>query len=122
LWGPDDAHRVIQAKAADLLSVYVSEAGGLRNAMHIFQMARTAGLRCVIGSMPEIGVGIAAAAHLAVAAPDLFQPMDGANVMRFTDTLINEELDIRGGSIAPSDQPGLGVTLNDARVSALRID
>jgi L-alanine-DL-glutamate epimerase-like enolase superfamily enzyme len=122
LWGPDDAHRVIQAKAADLLSVYVSEAGGLRNAMRIFEMAQTAGLRCVIGSMPELGVGIAACAHLAVAAPDLFQPMDGANFMRFTDTLIQEELDIRGGSLAPSDRPGLGVSLDEARLNALRID
>jgi len=42
--------------------------------------------------------------------------------MRFTDTLIREELDIRGGSIAPSDRPGLGVSLDEARLNALRID
>lgn len=122
LWGPDDAFRVIQAKAADLLNVYVAEAGGLRAAMRIFEMAQTAGLRCVIGSMPELGIGIAACAHLAVAAPDLFQPMDGANVMRFTDTLIEQQLDIKDGSIAPPDTPGLGVSIDEGRLAALRID
>ena len=32
VWGPDDAGRVIEARAADIINVYVSEAGGLRNA------------------------------------------------------------------------------------------
>jgi L-alanine-DL-glutamate epimerase-like enolase superfamily enzyme len=122
LWGPEDAHRVIHARAADLLNVYVSEAGGLRNAMRIFDMAKAAGMQCTIGSMPELGIGIAACAHLAVAAPDLIEPMDGGNIMRFANSLIRENLDVAAGSIAPFDAPGLGVTLDEQQLAKVRVD
>jgi L-alanine-DL-glutamate epimerase-like enolase superfamily enzyme len=122
VWGPDDAHRIIHANAADLLNVYVSEAGGLSNARRIFGMAEAARIDCTIGSMPELGIGIAASAHLAVAVPNLFEPMDGGNVMRFHHTLINEDLGVTGGWISPPSGPGLGVSLDKNQLAAVRMD
>ena len=79
-------------------------------------------MQCTIGSMPELGIGIAACAHLAVAAPDLIEPMDGGNIMRFANSLIRENLDVAAGSIAPFDAPGLGVTLDEQQLAKVRVD
>jgi L-alanine-DL-glutamate epimerase-like enolase superfamily enzyme len=119
VWGPDDAHRIIQAGAADMINVYVSEAGGLRNAARIFSMAEMAGVQCTIGSMPELGIGTAAAMHLAVSVPDLLGPSDVCGVLYNSETFIHETLPIGEGLARVPDGPGLGVSLDDERLAAL---
>lgn len=121
VWGPEDAHRVIHARAADILNVYVSEAGGLRNAMRVFGMAEAAGLVCTIGSMPELGIGTAACAHLGVAVPALCEPADVCGFLYHAESLIKERWDVRDGCITAPDGPGLGVTLDETRLAAVRI-
>jgi muconate cycloisomerase len=120
VWGPDDAARVIRAGAADIINVYVSEAGGLRNAARIFAMAENAGIACTIGSMPELGIGTAAAMHLAVAMPELLDPSDVCGVLYSKETLIEEGLPIENGHAGAPDRPGLGVTLDHARLRELQ--
>jgi muconate cycloisomerase len=122
VWGPDDAYRVIRERTADILNVYVSEAGGLRAALRIFDLAEAAGLQCTIGSMPELGIGTAAGAHLGVAARALTEPADVCGSLYYAESLVTERLDVREGTVAPSEAPGLGVTLDEERLAALRID
>jgi L-alanine-DL-glutamate epimerase-like enolase superfamily enzyme len=119
VWGPDDAQRVIEARAADIINVYVSEAGGLRNAARIFAMAEIAGIQCTIGSMPELGIGTAAQMHLAVAMPELLGPSDVCGVLYNAENLIMESLPIGDGVAGVPAGPGLGVTLNENRLTAL---
>ena len=119
VWGPDDAARVIAAGAADIINVYVSEAGGLRNAARIFAMAESAGVQCTIGSMPELRIGTAAAMHLAVSVPELMGPADVCGVLYDAETLIRETLPIQDGMAGAPEGPGLGVTLDEERLVAL---
>jgi len=119
VWGPDDAQRIIDARAADILNVYVAESGGLRNAARIFAMAETAGIVCTIGSMPELGIGTAAQMHLGVAMPELLGPADVCGVLYNAESLIKETLPITDGMAGAPPGPGLGVTLDDARLTAL---
>jgi L-alanine-DL-glutamate epimerase-like enolase superfamily enzyme len=122
VWGPDEAYRVIRERTADILNVYVSEAGGLRNALRIFDMARAAGLQCTIGSMPELGIGTAACVHLGVAVGHLNEPADTCGFLYYSENLIRERWNVRDGVIAPLEGAGLGVTLDEDRLAALRID
>ena len=119
VWGPDDAARVIRAGAADIINVYVSEAGGLRNAARIFALAEAGGIVCTIGAMPELGIGTAAQMHLAVAMPELLGPSDVCGVLYNKESLITETLPIENGRAGAPDRPGLGVTLDRARLRAL---
>jgi L-alanine-DL-glutamate epimerase-like enolase superfamily enzyme len=119
VWGPDDAQRVIDARAADIINVYVSEAGGLREAARIFAMAEVAGIACTIGSMPELGIGTAAQMHLAAAMPELLGPADVCGVLYNAESLILESLPIEDGLAGVPAGPGLGVTLDEARLAAL---
>lgn len=120
IWGPDDAWRALQEGVADMLNVYVSESGGLTNASLIMRMAALSGVSCVIGAMPELGIGTAAAVHLGVSAPNLSDPCDACGVSYHEVDVINEELHIRDGTIRPLEGPGLGVSLNIAAVERFR--
>ena len=88
VWTPADALACIKAGAADVFNVYVSEAGGLFLASHIFAIAETARLPCIIGSMPELGIGTAAQAHLAFALRNLGYASDVNGFVYHSDDIV----------------------------------
>ena len=116
VWSPADAWRVLRAGAADVLNVYVAEAGGLLKALRIFDMAQLAGVQTTIGSMPELGIGTAAQIHLGIAAPEISFASDVCGSLYFAKDVICETLPIREGYAYPIEEPGLGVTLDEDAV------
>jgi len=121
VWSPRDAWRVVQARAADILNVYVAETGGIYPSLKVFHLAELAGLECAIGSMPEFGMGTAAQAHLGVAVPVLRHPSDVAGVLYQSDDLIREPLRIEDGCAYPPEGPGLGVEPDWEKIEAYRV-
>lgn len=120
VWGPDDAWAILRAGAADILNVYVAESGGLTNASLIFRMAEVAGAGCVIGAMPELGIGTAAAVHLGVAMTNLHDPCDPCGVIYHDVDVIHELFTVKDGLIWPPTGPGLGVTLDYEKLEQFR--
>ncbi|MEU6726582.1 enolase C-terminal domain-like protein [Nonomuraea wenchangensis] len=121
VWSPDDAWRVIRARAADVVNVYVPEAGGLTAARRIADLCAVAGVGVAVGSMPELGAGTAAAAHLAFSVPRLDQPSDVAGHLYHAGDVVTTELVIEDGFLLPPTSPGLGVRLDRDRLEACRI-
>jgi muconate cycloisomerase len=119
---PSDAYAVARAGAADVLSVYVSEAGGLIPAAKAFAIGEAAGMPCTLGSQCELGIGTAAMAHLAVAMPNLAYESDISGHLRYPVDIIEERLDYDAGAITPPDRPGLGVTLAEDVLTHWRLD
>jgi L-alanine-DL-glutamate epimerase-like enolase superfamily enzyme len=121
VWSPQDAWRVVQAGAADIINVYVAETGGIYPSLKIFHLAELAGIECAIGSMPEFGLGTAAQAHLGVAVPVLRHPSDVAGALYQSDDLIRLPLRIEGGYTYPPEGPGLGVEPDWERIERYRL-
>ena len=69
VWSAADAHRLIEARACDLLNIKLAKTGGLRGAIEVADAARLAGVDCMLGAMMEPRISITAAAHLALAHP-----------------------------------------------------
>lgn len=69
VWDADDARRLVESGACDLLNIKLAKTGGLRGALAIAEVARTAGVECMLGAMMEPRISITAAAHLAIAHP-----------------------------------------------------
>jgi len=69
VWSADDARRLLETGACDLLNIKLAKTGGLRAAIAIADLAREAGIECMLGSMMEPRISITAAAHLAIAHP-----------------------------------------------------
>ena len=114
VWGPRSAMRVVQRGAADIVSVYVSEAGGLFRAAQIFALCEAARIPCAIGSMPETGVGTAAEVHLGVAMSNLGYASDCCGSLYFDEDCLVTPLRVEDGLAYPPAGPGLGVEIDDA--------
>jgi L-alanine-DL-glutamate epimerase-like enolase superfamily enzyme len=110
---PRSAMEVIRSGAADIVNVYVTEAGGLLNAQRIFAMCEAAGIACMIGSMPEFGIGTAAQIHLGVAMTNLGPDSDTCGVLYHQEDLLTEPLRIEDGFSYPPEGPGLGININE---------
>jgi L-alanine-DL-glutamate epimerase-like enolase superfamily enzyme len=111
---PISAMQVIKAEAADIANVYVTEAGGLHAAARIFAMCEAAAIPCMIGSMPEFGIGTAAQIHLGVAMTNLGPDSDTCGVLYHEQDLLTRKLHIENGFAYPPDGPGLGVEIDMA--------
>ncbi len=118
VWGPRDAIEVIRRRAADVVNVYVSESGGLLPASRTFSICELAGIPCLIGSMPEFGIGTAAQIHLGVAMTNLGFDSDTCGVLYHEADLLKAPLRLENGHAFPPEGPGLGVELDMAVVEA----
>ncbi|MCB1501223.1 MAG: hypothetical protein KDK07_15800 [Bauldia sp.] len=109
---PADALRVVEARAADIISIKISKAGGLLNAKRIAAIADAAGLSCYVGNMAEGGIGAAAGLHFAASTRSVdfgcelsvSDYLDGDDVV--AEAFVAEE-----GRLRVPGGPGLGVTL-----------
>jgi L-alanine-DL-glutamate epimerase-like enolase superfamily enzyme len=114
VFGMADLRRVIEAGAADVVSVYVGKAGGPGRAVRQAAVAATYGLDVVIGSNGELGLGAAAQLHVAAALPGLSTiPSDIIGAHYYREDVLAEPLDSDGRCIRLSSAPGLGIELRD---------
>lgn len=121
VWDVHTAKKQLDAEAADMLHVYISEAGGLLASRQIFELASLHHIDCTIGSMPEGRVGAAASAHLAAAMPNLSgHASDIRGFTVYEEDVVHEELTIQDGFLHVPDRPGLGVTVDLERLDKLR--
>jgi o-succinylbenzoate synthase len=89
---PEDAFRLIQAEAIDLINIKLMKSGGILKAKKIAAIAEAAGIPCMIGCMGESEIGIAAGAHLAAAVKNIqYADLD-------SDLLLRDKLVKRGGT------------------------
>jgi muconate cycloisomerase len=109
---PRDAIAAIRARAGDVFNVYVSESGGLMRAQQIIAIAEAAGIPCLIGTMGELQIATAAAAHLGVACANLPLTCDLVGPLRYDESIVREPLRIQDGWLYPPEDPGLGITPN----------
>jgi len=123
VWTVRDAQRVIADHAADLVNIYVSEAGGLTQAFQIAQLCELNGLGVAVGSMPELAIGTSAAAHLAFALPRLDHPSDVSGFLYHEGDVVLHQLKIADGCLlSPTSDPGLGLELDTDRLAYYRMD
>ena len=64
---PQDAIRVLEERAADIINIKLMKTGGIYEALKIISIAETYGIPCMIGQMLEGKIATAAAAHLGAA-------------------------------------------------------
>lgn len=67
VFSAEDAIRIIQERAADLINIKLMKTGGIYEALKICNIAEIYGVECMIGCMLESKIAVSAAAHLAAA-------------------------------------------------------
>ncbi len=107
LFSPRDAMKLLSEQAVDYFNIKLMKTGGIRRALQIADMAEAAEIECMIGSMMESSVSVAAAVHLAIAHPNI------TNIDLDAPLWIKEEpfegIIYEGNTIQVSGDSGLGV-------------
>jgi L-Ala-D/L-Glu epimerase len=110
-----DALKLITAGAVDYLNIKLGKSGGIHTALKINAIAEAAGCKCMIGCFAESRLGLSAAAHLAMARPNIiFLDLDSAYYLKADPVIGGMTYDENvGGRIVISDKPGHGVEIKE---------
>lgn len=108
VFSAEDALKIMQMRAADLVNIKLMKCGGLYNALKIASAAEVYGVECMIGCMLEAKISVNAAVHLACAKQIITKiDLDGPVLCREDPILGGAVFDEK--IITVSDEPGLGI-------------
>ena len=108
VFSPEDALKIMQMGAADLVNIKLMKCGGLYNALKIASAAEVYGVECMIGCMLEAKISVNAAVELACARKIITKiDLDGP-VLCSEDPILGGAV-FNEKEITVSDEPGLGI-------------
>ncbi|GAJ96749.1 muconate cycloisomerase [Agrobacterium rhizogenes] len=120
LVGPESALEAATARAADVFSIKIEQAGGLFAAAKVIAIAETAGISIYGGTMLEGPVGTIAASQLLVGVTDLPWGTEFFGPLLLTEELLTEPLVFRDFELQIPSGPGLGIALDESAVDHFR--
>jgi muconate cycloisomerase len=112
--------RIIRMDAADIVKVKVMKQGGFLNTRRMIATAEAAGIRCVVGHGFGLGINTMAEIMLAATSKNVIDGLECVGPLKTSDDIVTRKLDLTSGSLALPDGPGLGVTLDEARLAKYR--
>lgn len=113
---------VIRADCADFVKLKVMKQGGFLACRRMLETATAAGLRVVIGHGFGLGVNTVAEIMLAATSRNVIDGLECVGPLKTADDVVTNKLDLSAGVLALPAGPGLGVTLDDAKVERYRFD
>ena len=118
----DDAIAAIELGACGFVNIKQGRVGGLIESVRMARYAQSKGIGVWSGGMDETGIGRAVNIHLQ-ADPDFTAPGDTAETARyFHEDLVEPPVVLgKGGWIAVSSGPGIGVVVQPDRLDRLTI-
>ncbi len=108
LAGVADAERLASAQACGLFNIKLAKCGGLVPALRIADIARDAGIACMVGSMMEPRLSVTASAHLAAAHPSITM-IDLDAPEWFVEAVSSGGYETVDGTLRLLGGPGLGL-------------
>ncbi|WP_240377560.1 muconate/chloromuconate family cycloisomerase [Bacillus piscicola] len=115
-----DAMRIAKTNAADIFSLKIHKAGGMKNTVKVAGIAEAAGIACFGGTSLESSIGTAACVHTYSSIPNLDYGSELFGPDWLADEIVKEPLVLKDGYIHVPVQAGLGVELDEEKVSLYR--
>ena len=105
----------------DLLLPDVCRAGGISETLRIAQLADTFGISWASHVSTSTAIHLIAGLHIAAATPNCYisECPSGFAQGPFGDCLLTQPLSLNNGHITLTEQPGLGITLNEDAIAEL---
>ena len=119
-----DLLEVIKRRAATVMQTKVAKNGGIWHMRNLWTLARAAEMRIYPGNHPSTSVATAAVVHLAAAWPEplLDGPFAVGITGAFARDVVENSLVVENGAVRVPEGPGLGITLDDEAIAAMRVD
>jgi len=110
-----DALRLVKLGAADYLNIKLGKSGGIHTGLKINAIAEAVGAKCMIGCFAESRLALSAAAHLAMARPNItFLDLDSAYNFKADPVIGGVAYDGKvGGLLNLPDTPGHGAEIDE---------
>jgi glucarate dehydratase len=109
--------QIAREQAADLVLGDIQGSFGIRGLHDFYTVAEVLGLTTAMHSGTELGVQQAAKLHVAAAHPEVRVAGDAIYHEYVDDVLVGGKLTYENGNMAVPQAPGLGVALDDAKLS-----
>lgn len=107
-FSPYDAFTIAKNHYADGVNIKLMKSGGIYNALAMYSIATAASLECIVGSMLESPIGIAAAASFAISRTRLLG-VDLDSLALIAKNPVIGGASIEKDQIQLSEKPGLGI-------------
>lgn len=108
IFGTPEAFKIIHNRACDLINIKLMKSGGIHNAIKIYNMADTMGIKSMMGCMIESKIGITAAASFAASKSNMIIS-DLDTMIYFAEDPIVGGATFEKNMIKLSNDPGLGI-------------
>jgi O-succinylbenzoate synthase len=113
---------IIRRGSGRILNIKVQRMGGLWPARRAHDIAQSAGIRCWMGTMPELGVASAQGLHLATLRNFTFPSDIEASARWYVDDIISPQIELSGqGCIKLPEGPGMGYAVDREKVARYRL-
>ncbi|PZP52110.1 MAG: dipeptide epimerase [Pseudopedobacter saltans] len=108
-----DAETIIATKSTNFINIKFAKSGGILEAIKINKVAEENNIRCMLGSMMESRLALAANLHFALATKNIqFFDLDTALLGQQEDPVIDGMV-YNGHEITVPDLPGIGATVEE---------
>lgn len=114
--------QLLRNGAVDILNVSPYLLGGLRASLRLVALAEAARASVLIGTTQELNLGTAAVAHLAAAARVLDYPGDNTGPHLYMADVVKSPLQYEKSHLMVPDGPGLGVEVDEAKLTTMSAD
>jgi L-Ala-D/L-Glu epimerase len=112
--------QVIRHNAADYVKFGIKQAGGILRAQRMLATAQAAGIPCVIGHGFGLDPSTMAECMLSATSRNVLAGLECVGPLKVVDTITTTRLDISNGSLKLPGAPGLGMTLDEAKLEKYR--
>lgn len=103
---------IVQGRSADMINIKLMKTAGISQALQIAQLASAYRVPCMMGSMLESSISVAAAAHVASACGIDVLDLDGPTLCQFDPVVAADPTSVTqfaGPNIVLNQTPGLGI-------------
>jgi o-succinylbenzoate synthase len=76
VFSPEDARRLLDLQAVDLINIKLAKCGGISGALKLADIAEEYGVKCMLGCMLEGPISVGAAVHVASAKESVITMLD----------------------------------------------
>jgi L-alanine-DL-glutamate epimerase-like enolase superfamily enzyme len=104
-----DLQRILDAEAADIVSLKISRVGGIQRCLQMIKMAEAANVSYIVDEINEMRVANTAVAHLALASKSPLYTGVACHILLETDIVTGGGVWIENGKAHVNDRPGLGI-------------
>jgi len=118
---PEDVAIAKEEGIADIVNIYVLKAGGIYNAKKALDIADTVKIDAYMGSFNELSISTIASAHVAATIANLPYPCYLVGPTLYEEEILKEPLDIRDGMLHLTDDPGLGIVVDERQLERFKI-